>query len=143
MLRLPSPRRDKERRKEMTPEKQQLAIAEWVGWSRIEMSSGNISSGKQLLGNWVSKLYGTPPEDKDKQLDDQRFQLVPDYLNDLNAIHEVEKKLGDKAYLYTIHLIRVLHWSAKTDATFVLIHATAAQRCNAMCHALGLWKRGD
>lgn len=63
----------------------EAAVAEHVaGWTRFGMYS-HIASGKQLLG-CHDVLHGTPPEDRDKPEDDQRYLPVPNYLTDSNAV---------------------------------------------------------
>lgn len=61
----------------------------------------------------------------------------PDYLNDLNAMHEAEKVLGEpKCYEYVDYLPS--HYQGRTN--FALAHATAAQRAEAFLRTLNLWE---
>lgn len=106
-------------------------------------------SGKTL---WLSgsSLQGTPPSDKDKPEDEQAYEKVPDYLTDLNAMHEAEKTLGsdspcnDNRRLYAMNLLSVvlgvdvepvlpMDWS---DCWF-LSTPTAAQRAEAFLRTIG------
>lgn len=63
---------------------------------------------------------------------------IPDYFNDLNAMHEAEKVLTNgqmEAYAYV--LLETTGFREKSGVwTF---HATAAQRAEAFGRALGLW----
>jgi hypothetical protein len=67
---------------------------------------------------------------------------LPDYLNDLNAMHEAEKVLIEKQWVQyeeeirTVVLggIRLVSQWTKAD-----IHATAAQKSKAFLQTLGLW----
>jgi hypothetical protein len=71
------------------------------------------------------------------------FEEIPDYFNDLNAVHELEETLTDKQWpeyreeLRTVVLggIRLISQWCKAD-----IHATAAERCEALGLTLGLWE---
>ena len=76
---------------------------------------------------------------------------LPDYLNDLNAMHEAEKVLPDMAsdddgrdqlgYMETLADTLLAKWSSNNSADMWLItHATAAQRAEALLKALNLWK---
>jgi hypothetical protein len=100
----------------MTPEAQQLAIAEARGLSDIS------KIGEQLMHGGTGI-----------------FLNIPDYLNDLNAMHEAEKILThDQADSFTEFL-----WSQNADNVLVdsyIWHATAAQRAEALLKALNLWK---
>ena len=119
----------------MTPEEQRIAIAEACG---LNPQNSPLDAPRANLKGWF-----TPAG-----YDDYRFayphgmcvRIIPDYLNDLNAMHEAEKILGDNIHLYTIELIRVLGWNTRKYPTFILIHATAAQRAEAFLRAKGLWK---
>ena len=96
----------------MTPEAQRIAIAEACGWSKQEIE------GLQSV-----KPYGAT------------YRLgrpIPDYLNDLNACHEMEKVMSDKQKGIYAHSL-VGAWGRAWDAT-------AAQRAEAFLKTLGLWK---
>lgn len=95
----------------MTPEKQRITIAEACGWQYVNFNY-------ILQGVW------------------QNVGSFPDYLNDLNACHEMEKLLVDaferRKYYQTLDEITGDQW-----ATIV---ATAAQRCEAFLKTVNLWK---
>ena len=94
----------------MKPEAQRIAIAEACGWK----------PDKRGLG-WLSPHGYYAPE--------------PDYLNDLNAMHEAEK---------------ILNQEQKEDYFFIIfnfygnwpkaIQATAAQRARAFLRVIGKWE---
>jgi hypothetical protein len=70
--------------------------------------------------------------------------FVPNYLNDLNAMHEVEKVLTHLG-LYAEHLERICRSQSamKFAAPGVwLVHATAAQRAEAFLRTIGKWEDG-
>lgn len=112
----------------MSPEAQRIAIAKACGWREIH------NGGLHPEG-----FHPTRPRGRER---------LPDYLADLNAVHEAEKVLtGHQADEYTEILTdRVYryhegdrHW-AKSE--FFAIHATAAQRAEAFLKALGKWEDG-
>lgn len=100
----------------MSPEAQRIAIAEACGWTAISRYNG----------------IGLSPSG--------RHELIPDYLNDLNAIHEAEKiflvgavEENWKRYdAYRKHLDEMV---GSEDAHV----ATAAQRAEAFLRTLNLW----
>lgn len=63
----------------------------------------------------------------------KNLEEVPDYLNDLNAMHEAEKILND-AHLWNRYRGWLLTWMTEP------ICATAAQRAEAFLRTLNLWK---
>lgn len=103
----------------MKPEAQRIAIAEACGWAKDISINGNQT--------WSSR------RDKLRQVHE-----LPDYLNDLNAMHEAEKVLTaeqQKDYVQWLLVITVA-----TDNP--LAHdwnATAAQRAEAFLRTLNLW----
>ena len=108
----------------MNPEEQRIAIAKACGWEVREIIYNNGTAK-----SWVSK--GKEP--------------IPDYLEDLNAMHEAVKQLPIKSN-FAYHLRRVMgmpeypteeqvtHWST------MAINATAAQRAEAFLKTLNLWE---
>ena len=95
----------------MNPEQQRIAIAEACGWK----------TDKRGLG-WLSpRGY---------------YASEPDYLNDLNAMHEAEKTLTDKAHEeFRLNLYEVLG-----DDSRLIVSSTAAQRAEAFLRTIGKWK---
>mgnify|MGYP003453876204 CR=1 FL=1 len=91
----------------MTPEQQRMAIAEACGWKMVEQD-----------------VAGHP--------DNPFFSTIPDYLNDLNAMHEAEK-------------LRIIGTEHESDYCMYLYEnahqcfATAAQRTEAFLKTLNLW----
>ena len=63
-------------------------------------------------------------------------QFPPDYLNDLNAMHEAEKTLDDSS-LGLVSYHNILASICKTHRDCV--RATAAQRAEAFLRTLSLW----
>lgn len=110
----------------MKPEAQRIAIAEACGWKWERLCTG--------------ELHGKPVGEQGP------FREVPDYLNDLNAMHEAEMSLNpDQQKRFIEYLIEgEAHDEYCTemlwDSSWVAAHATAAQRAEAFLRTLGKWE---
>jgi len=62
-------------------------------------------------------------------------ELIPDYLTDLNAMHEAEKVLNEKQD----HIMNDTLWDMCEGRKY-LWHATAAQRAEAFLRTIGKWE---
>ncbi len=111
----------------MTPESQRIAIAEACGWKDI----------KQIGGGELWQWVGDPPNSV-------HHELIPDYLNDLNAMHEAEKVLTteNQREQYWIELMRICDSKDESgfNSRWICAHATASQRAEAFLLTLNLWK---
>ena len=129
----------------MTPKKQRIAVAEACGWKvHPELEYGRYGTvDKRKHPDFPDR---EPAYEKDGAL--CRASGLPDYLNDLNAVHEAEKTLDD-GVLWRGYLNRL--WEVVCpernqmnglDAAtgLLLVHATAAQRAEAFLKTLGLWE---
>ena len=102
----------------MTPEQQRIAIAKAC---RVETWQGDC-----------------PDDSLTKE-----GKHLPDYLNDLNAMHEAEKLIlnydAGSHGRYIDHLIDVC--GKRKDETWhlAIFHATASQRAEAFLRTLNLW----
>lgn len=106
----------------MTPEEKRIAIAEACGWKILQ----NADCSKNVA------CYA-----KDRQ--GELRVGIPDYLGDLNAMHEAEKLLMDDVKLKRNYL-EWLGWEDDYMASAISIcHASAAQRAEAFGRALNLW----
>ena len=106
----------------MNADDQRIAIATVCGWTEIEPCTCHNG---QFRG-----FQPTPGAHK---------KHTPDYLNDLNAMHEAEKMLQqhmEKWWNYVSQLAVV----NSTLGTGGEAHATAAQRAEAFLKTLNLWK---
>lgn len=109
----------------MTPEAQRIAIAEACGWNHI-CRFDMVSVGGKKSTN------GQPPEGGD-------LIPLPDYLNDLNAMHKVEKVLkGEQRNKYWELLCLTVPLSG--DNSTNAWAATAAQRAEAFLRTIGKWE---
>ncbi len=101
----------------MTPEAQRIAIAQVCGWKHED--------GFPNETNWrKGRVFA-------------RFQhQLPNYLNDLNAMHEAEKEMdAEQRDGYATWLDAIL--DSRND--FDIVHSTAAQRAEALLLTLNLW----
>tara|TARA_R110000868_G_scaffold96004_4_gene264089 strand:- start:740 stop:1063 length:324 start_codon:yes stop_codon:yes gene_type:complete len=105
----------------MNIQHQRIAIAEACGWTPYKMENSQIR-------------YWRPPQGE--QWSHQVHQL-PDYLNDLNAMHEAEKLLTGAEL--TIYRDRLLDIIITQDWQNVPITAKASQRAEAFLRTLDLW----
>jgi len=120
----------------MNKELQRIKIAEFCGWADVNLS-----------GMHTSVPWGYDPQDG-------RLRIVPDYLNDLNAMREAEKLLTpQQSREYDGHLLAILGFdreitianedgSATVDFEQMckaLRSAAAAQRAEAFLRTLNLW----
>ena len=107
----------------MKPEEQQIAIAEACGWEYHEAISESGDLEFWVRGpEWSYKL--------------------PDYLQDLNAAHDMETTLWptSKWSRYKMILRRVCERDKDMFGAFDRVRATAAQRAEAFLKTLNIWK---
>jgi hypothetical protein len=118
----------------VSPEAQRIAIAEACGWRFENYGTREFPNLYWRVFNPDGKLI-----EKDFTGADFRAVYVPDYLNDLNAMHEAEKTIRKPGLAlwcdYARTLKRVCDVSLYSD-----IHATSAQRAEAYLRALNLWQ---
>jgi hypothetical protein len=104
----------------MKPEKQRIAIAEAIGWTDVKGTKGVHPKarfkGRGYADDWIA---------------------LPDYLNDLNAMHEAEKVL-DYNQMNRYQNIE-LSGFVRTGTTWIC-RATAAQRAEAFLRTVGKWE---
>jgi hypothetical protein len=107
----------------MTNQQMNVAIAEACGWTDIHDS-----------GPWHNhKLWGYPPELPGQG--GNAYKYMPDYCNDLNAMHEAEEVLTDdqREVFYPRNL-------GAWQSPFNVIYAPARQRAEAFLRTLGKWE---
>jgi predicted sulfurtransferase len=105
----------------MKPEKQRIAIAEATGWKCSEYS--------HELGQLVA-------------------QFVPDYLNDLNAMHQAMAHLEpEQVNQFAAELSGIVlenrekyWWDLTSNEVGHVANATAAQRAEAFLKTIGKWE---
>ena len=120
---------------DMPPEQQRIAIAEACGWEWKETCE---RGGIKFKSCWDHPDYRFVTEAAN----------LPDYIHDLNAMHEAEaaKIALDGLYQaqFCHHLFRVLNADNRNPdggiSEFDKINATAAQRAEAFLKTLNLYK---
>jgi len=128
----------------MMPDAQRIVIAEVCGWKRVPERDHLLPDGvlQALPECFVHDEEETVWTEHD----------LPDYLNDLNAMHEAEKTLTkdktkplstDQRCLFINHLGKIIGcWTVvhEHNTLFQLAHATAAQRAEAFLRTIEKWK---
>jgi hypothetical protein len=121
----------------VTEQEQIIAIAEVCEWKLSEPIFGHDGrwsrraykddgySHVQINSSWA----GEPCD----VIDD--WSNVPDYIHDLNAMHEVESVIGTDIK-WTRKYIGILRVKGNMDG----VRATSAQRAEAFLRAIGKWK---
>jgi len=92
-------------------------IAESCGWSRINHPRQSWEKGKQIVTG---------------------YDNLPDYLNDLNSIHQAEKMLTNdhNGYRSWVYYRNVLAKICGCHAD--VVHATARQKAEAFIKGMGI-----
>jgi hypothetical protein len=122
----------------MNEHDQRIAIAEACGWVGLHKRNSNFrrsETGTTLAGRHPD-LDGCPTLDGWSNSNE-----VPDYCNDLNAMHEAEKTLTlDQRRTYWNRLCLVTEKGRMAEASWLTTTATAAQRAEAFLKTIGKWK---
>ncbi len=109
----------------MSPEAQRIAIAEALGWEVLTETRSCIDYHRKGIAG-VCRVWKD-----DGSVGGDKF---PDYLNDLNAMHEAEKVLGDSQWEeYT-------DWIIDNIGRANGITSTAAQKAEAFLRTIGKWE---
>ena len=131
----------------MSPEKQQIAIAEACGiplyqdrwlYSYNEgqtTSRGHISREAAITDAKSHNVFREPTGYRKRT-------TLPDYLSDLNAMNEAEKVLTveqHSEYQWRLRCI-IAGKEIRGITDFELLHATAAQRAEAFLRTIGKWE---
>ena len=117
----------------MNKEQQRIAIAEACGWTAEQDSNGYWRAVNKKNGNAV-ELW----------LSEQNVWSVgiPDYLNDLNAMHDAEQYLFKDVHQWR-YFINNLRDATGEDPFLAVAHATAPQRAEAFLRTLELWEEEE
>ncbi len=106
----------------MTEEQQRIAIAKACGYTEDERNTGK--HGTKEKGWWMRGRFYVGDN------------CLPQYLHDLNAMHEAEVVIIKSGYT----AIRTYEDLLQKQIANI-IFATAAQRAEAFLRALNLWKK--
>lgn len=121
----------------MSEEQINIAIAEACGWK------WNYENASIATKSSPAMYWGKEPINPLKLV---AYRQLPDYCNDLNAMHEAEKVLTEgnwKSSLhatnrYTNELCKIL--GCLDTALFQFAHATARKRAEAFLRTIGKWE---
>jgi hypothetical protein len=121
----------------MNPEKQRIAIANACGWTFHPQCGWTWTNkcpehGKQTIKSWLKGEHSGEKVFYDSSL--------PDYLNDLNAMHEAEKTLS---YNDKQKYLDILADAPRDDIYYTYVDsvfATAGQRAEAFLRTVGRWE---
>lgn len=112
----------------MSPEAQRIAIAEACGYKNVHRFNSFLEGRFHRDGTIVGDVDGLTKA------------WVPNYLADLNAMHEAETVLTDTGPDGQWAAYRIKLMSVCLMAQCDFLHATAAQRAEAFLRTLNLWK---
>jgi len=120
----------------MTPERQRIVIAEVCGWTCCGQVPGLHPHG---LAPWLKVSDYTSEQVLNHEVP---IDTLPDYLGNLNAMHQAESHLGcvidtdgTLEFAYELQLIKVMKPSG-----WRIYYATAAQRAEAFLKTLNKWE---
>lgn len=113
----------------MTEQEMRVAIAEACGWKRHKTQFGYEWEDPEGRRGFV------------RRHDDRGGDYLvsaPDYLNDLNAMHESEKEVNIADYVRALRVVVKTADEPDEDIEddWLLLNATAKQRAEAFCHTL-------
>ena len=106
----------------MTNEQINIAIAEACGWTHYH------------LDLWVPSQQTGDPDD----FSELQCTGLPDYCNNLNAMHEAERVLN--AYQRHKYTLLLRGDCASVDSMWEVAHKPAIQRAEAFLRTIGKWE---
>ena len=114
----------------MSPQSQRIAIAEACGWIECHPAT--------KTPHGFFEAYGR----KKLPCGSRKDGRLPDYLNDLNAMHEAEKRLFDthQSMGVSVYYHLLIDLCKKNPA--LAVQAPANIRAEAFLRTLGKWKEG-
>jgi hypothetical protein len=120
----------------MKPEQQRIAIAEACGWTARE-DIENFWRAVDASGNMTHELWMSESNVWEAG--------IPNYLNDLNAMHDAEKVLTKANWGgYAAELYRITdahnHGISPNHHWLAVAFSTAAQRAEAFLRTIGKWE---
>jgi len=121
----------------MTEIEQRIAVAEFCAWHlqpSVCVGGWNIHHGTTKIGSFWFNLEKAPT-----LLD--CIEGIPDYLHDLNAMHDAEDspKLDGIRSEY-VHQLGIVVIGVGEPIQWITVHASAAQRAEALLRTVGKWK---
>lgn len=127
----------------MSPEAQQKAIAQAVGYYLIHDEE---TSSIALRAPTIEKdrAWRFPWHRDGDDAEQFAWEDAPDFLNDLNAMHEAvmgyfNTKTPETFFAYLKNVARAAN-ASPDFLTMAVVHATAAQRAEAFLRTIGKWE---
>lgn len=129
----------------MTQEQQRIEVAESLGWKWYrskttgDITTGIVTFNTNLLGDWEEI-----PRPENYLNEAVAFVNCPDYPNDLDAMHEAEKRLkphrmsGSESTPWSDYFMTLLRICEREKVSSG--HASAALRCEAYLRTIHRWK---
>jgi hypothetical protein len=110
----------------MTDEQINIAIAEVCGWSVVSDTLCNV---------YPNSRTGEPELNP--------VAPLPDYCQDLNAMHEAERALTESGVnAWWAYVAYINRYNATPFGVETAVHATARQRAEAFLRTVGKWEEG-
>ena len=117
----------------MNPEAQRIAIAKACGWKKMNWNEATVyGASTHGFRVWKSKH-----QDSIMSYKGRVGERIPDYLNDLNAMHEAENVLTNEQWWLFVEFLTEI----RGGGVALCISANAAQRAKAFLKTLNLWKQ--
>ncbi len=135
----------------MTKEQQRIAIAEACGWLKYTQFTTYPKSWGRNPAKYHTPIRGLTLVTDMTQDECTKYgwrgdghisiDNLPDYLNNLNAMHEAEKALNELSWMhYLRNLAEIVRKPKQCEIQISqYVHATAAQRAEAFLRAIGKW----
>ena len=132
----------------MTNEELNVEIAEYYGWRNIREQDYQPFGTDPYIDGPSQVWVGIHPE---SDVDSKEYEVIPDYCNDLNEMHDAEKYILDFSRFgrFGDELAKVVlgHTGTPEDITLSywalqrVTHANGRQRAEAFLRTIGKWKK--
>lgn len=120
----------------MNKDKQRIAIAKACGW---KLADENEIKERAGTAAWLLEKGPWWRNAKEKTI--ATIETLPDYCNDLNAMHEAEKHVGMQEYPLREHYcLNLMAVKNNQVSPFPIWMTSAAQRAEAFLKTLNLWE---
>ena len=123
----------------MTNEEINIEIAEYYGWRNIREQDYQPFGTDPYIDGPSQVWVGIHPE---SDIDSKEYEVIPDYCNDLNAMHEAENTIKDpiQQSFYAEYLGDCGSFEKGEYPTFRFVNSTAKERAIAFVKIIRKWK---
>lgn len=127
----------------MNEQAQRIAIGKFCGWHPRKWNR-NTFAGKVPVNGW-SKIPESEIPNPEYPWDKTCVEELPDYLRDLNAVHEAESHLQCGYFFdyigWLIKLANKVHQnSTPSELTYDIVHASPKLRSEAILRTIHQWR---